>query len=133
MRHTIKVNIPLNFSAQGKSAAQILKVLMSPFARQKINRAMALKFLEIARRNIGPSGPHRPIPWKGLSESYKKRIKYYGPPMLRKDGYLLSSIRMDSNHPSHATVFSSLDRATFHQAGVPGNNLPARPFFPYYP
>ena len=95
-------------------------------AQTDIEHEMALDYLDCVKRNIGDSGPYRPMSWPALSPKYAARVGRAHATLL-VDGDLLSAIQVDGN-----TVSTSNDRVPYalvHQFGG-GNNIPARPYFP---
>lgn len=115
------------YSVQIKRQATRSQLISIAAARQRLNRAIAQKIIQLTRMNFGPTGMYRPQVWPAYSKEYAKR--HPGPPTLYRRGVLFRSLRWSATTGS-ATLSAEGDRnyAAAHQFG--NARTPARPYFP---
>ena len=123
----LKVRIKLD------SALAYLGGLFDTLTRpEKILQPAAEVVARAIERNFEEEG--RPEPWKPLTPKYAryKSRRWPGTKILERTGALGGSIRVtvEPGPGNTAAIVASTDvfYAPFHQFGVPGNNLPPRPF-----
>jgi phage gpG-like protein len=127
----VKVAASISFGPSGVIPEGLLTA-----AKVHAQSAMAQVFYETVLENFGPGpGEDRPIVWRDLTEKYAE-AKHQGDttPTLILKGGLLDSVSMGDvfteDHEAEARVYTDCPIASYHQYGVPANNLPPRPFFP---
>jgi phage gpG-like protein len=108
-------------------AARRLLSAVSGGQRRTVLHAMGEEFMTLTLQQFGADRPNRAAEWDELSERYKKRIKYDGPPKLILTGSLEQSFSL-SVSDSEAVVTANSGYAATHQFGR--GPIPARPFFP---
>lgn len=114
-------------SDQMTPALRQLKDSISGGKRRTVLFEMGQEFLTLTLEQLGADRPNRAATWPELSERYKKRIKYEGPPKLILSGSLEQSFSMNVSD-SEVVVTANEGYAATHQFGR--SPVPARPFFP---
>jgi phage gpG-like protein len=124
------MKIKINLSLKRDDLSRVCKKLLATLGGQKkeqVLRTMGQEFLAITQEQFGPDKPNRPAPWPPLSEKYKKRIGYSGPPKLVLSGDLQNSFDVTAT-PNEVIITAHSGHAATHQFGR--GNIPARPFAP---
>jgi phage gpG-like protein len=124
------MNVKIKLSIRNNPLTPTLKRMLNALSksgRKAVMLEMGRELLNITQEQFGPDKPNRPAPWPPLSDSYKKKIKYFGPPKLILSGALHDSFTIRATS-TEVFVTAHKPYAEYQQFGT--NKMPMRPYFP---